>query len=173
MKVPRVRQGSSLAEVIEHYSMPEPNSGCWLWLGGLDRAGYGKVWIAGRTMAGHRVSWLAFKGEIPRGLFACHKCDMPSCVNPAHLFLGTAADNNADAATKGRNCTGRPNPRVWGERNGHARHSEETMLRVIAATGTQVGIAKRFGVSPSAVNQAKRGVRWAHLTTPKEKRGAP
>lgn len=80
---------------------------CWLWQGPLSGNGYGRCAIGKRRawMAAHRVSWTIHHGDIPQGLFVCHHCDVPLCVNPAHLFLGTQTDNMRDAASKGR-CKG-------------------------------------------------------------------
>lgn len=91
---------------IEKHSMPEPNSGCWIWLGGVTDAKRGqhraKTYFNGSYTSAARVAWTMEYGPIPAGLLVLHKCDTPLCVNPAHLFLGTHKDNAADAKAKGR-----------------------------------------------------------------------
>lgn len=82
--------------------IPDPNSGCWLWDGYVNRGGYGRF---GEGYA-HRYSYEKLVGVIPPGLFVLHKCDVPSCVNPNHLWLGTQADNLADMRNKGRDDPG-------------------------------------------------------------------
>lgn len=87
---------------------PVPETGCWLWLVGWKRDKYGKVNKGGRAITeAHRMFYQHFNGEIPSGLYVCHKCDTPSCCNPSHLFLGTHADNMADMVRKGRSRQGR------------------------------------------------------------------
>jgi HNH endonuclease len=94
--------GLSLSERIDRLSITEPNTGCHLWIGAINSGGYGKIKVNGHTCRASRVSYLAKVGPIADGLFVLHKCDTPACVNPAHLFLGTAKDNIMDATRKGR-----------------------------------------------------------------------
>jgi len=79
-------------------------SGCWIWTNCLDSLGYGSFRrkFRGITQRAHRAAWKAYKGEIPTGLYVLHRCDIRSCCNPEHLFLGTHLDNIKDAEKKGR-----------------------------------------------------------------------
>lgn len=76
---------------------------CWHWVGVTNAFGYGRMTHKGRLQVAHRLSWEEVNGPIPAGLYALHKCDNPSCINPNHLFLGTYSDNIRDAWAKGRN----------------------------------------------------------------------
>ncbi len=87
---------------IERLSIPEPNSGCWLWLGSMKANGYGNMGFNGSFTQAHRVSFMAYKGPIAVGNVICHRCDNPSCVNPDHLWQGTPSQNVRDSIAKGR-----------------------------------------------------------------------
>lgn len=77
-------------------------AGCWEWTGYTNRAGYGEMSSKWGKTSSHRMSYATFNGDIPDGMYVCHKCDNPPCINPNHLFLGTAQDNVRDSFQKNR-----------------------------------------------------------------------
>lgn len=93
---------SGIAKRIIESSIPEPNSGCWLWEKSLNKSGYGHTAMGkGKTMIASRLSFYAFVGDLS-DMVVMHKCDNKICVNPDHLVLGTQKDNIADMFSKGR-----------------------------------------------------------------------
>lgn len=91
-----------LTERIERFSMPIPESGCWIWMKSGNRYGYGTVRVGRKKMPAHRAAWLAFRGPIPDNMCVCHSCDIPSCVNPDHLSLGSLKENALDRERRKR-----------------------------------------------------------------------
>lgn len=133
-------------------------SGCWEWQGSerTPGRGYGQMKIARKNCSAHRVSYEVFCGEIGEGLFVCHCCDNPKCVNPEHLFLGTHADNVADQVAKRR--------QVLGTVNGRAKLSEADVQAIRAAEGvTQKDLAARFGICRQQVSHIRTGKQWASV----------
>ena len=114
---------------------------CWIWKASRRKFGYGQIGIYHdgriRVVQAHRLSWELHHGMIPDGLFVCHQCDNPPCVNPAHLFLGTPADNSADAQWKGRTVQIAPQ---------FTLDQVKDIRRRYRAGETRAAIASSFGV---------------------------
>lgn len=91
-----------MKDLIAEHSVPEPNSGCWLWTAKVGRGGYGMLQVNRRWYMATHVSLEAVGRQVPKGMQACHRCDVPACVNPDHLFIGTQLDNIRDCMAKGR-----------------------------------------------------------------------
>ena len=146
---------------------------CWPWTGGLTVNGYGKAqagWLSGGpTVGAHRVAYALTYGDIPAGLFVCHRCDNRRCCNPAHLFLGTPADNSADMARKGRAVSGpklHPELAIRGEHIGTAVLSEAQVREIRARNArgeSQRKLAREFGVAKSTVGRVVRREYWKHV----------
>ena len=96
------RKAAEVLERLSKHIIPEPMSGCHLWIGATTGGGYGHTRIGGKNMRAHRAVWELTHGPIPDGLWVLHRCDNPACVNPLHLFLGTHIDNMRDVVSKGR-----------------------------------------------------------------------
>jgi Flp pilus assembly pilin Flp len=151
---------------------------CIEWQGERQHQGYGVVRLPGKKRAGaHRVAWQEINGPIPEGMFICHTCDNPPCVNPEHLWLGTALDNARDRAAKGRSAHNRPHSAGPGERNGRALLTETQVREIIelheregrrlvgrprvGLTRRQIG--DRYGVSVPTVDAILSGRNWSHM----------
>lgn len=102
MTAPRRPLAGTWGDRFDANVIPEPMSGCHIWVAGVNQDGYGSIRCDGIRKRAHRVAWERVHGEVPDGLWVLHRCDNPSCVNPSHLFLGTAKDNAVDMARKGR-----------------------------------------------------------------------
>lgn len=167
---------------------------CWPWTGYLTWNGYGRVRADGGRYGSHRLAYLLSSGTVPDGMSVCHRCDNPSCCNPAHMWLGTQSENMADMTAKGRRAImegdqngsrRHPDRRAYGDRNGTrkfperlargasrpgAKLTDEKVRAILAECGSgrlsQVEAARRFGVSRSLVGLVVRRRAWTHVESP-------
>jgi hypothetical protein len=133
-------------------------SECWFWLGSINRLGYGTFHCEGENKA-HRAVYRIFNGPIAEGMKVMHTCDTRNCVNPAHLVVGTQADNVADMVAKGRGKSGD----VRGEKNPMAKATPEVVEAIrtaVGAGGKQIEMARKFGLSPMTVSRIVRKESW-------------
>lgn len=130
---------------------------CWEWQGDTYGTGYGRLTHDSKTIRVHQFSYKLHIGPIPNGMFVCHKCDHPACVNPNHLFLGTPKDNMDDMIQKGRKVT-KP-----GDTNAFAKlaNSDIPKIRKLSQDGlSNQQIAERFHVSRSTISMIVNGKTW-------------
>lgn len=131
--------------------------GCWEWTG-YRQEGYGHVFDGIRDRPAHRVSWELHNGPIPDGMVCRHDCDNPGCVNPAHLRIGTHADNIADKVARNRQAKG--------EGNGRARLTAPQVLEIRRrgdAGESRTALAREFGVDHRTIVYIIQRVNWRHL----------
>lgn len=155
-------------------------SGCWLWQAGKSSTGYGRVYLDVRGESSHRIAYALFKSDVPKGLWVLHTCDVPSCVNPDHLYLGTPKDNILDAMNRGRwrggtylhlhpersVLNGNKVPRPKGEKHGMAKLRDQQVrdVRDLCATGIPMyKVAKQFNVTQSAIWRIVHHLAWRHI----------
>ena len=143
-----------IEEIIENSIERLPFSGCWIWLLSVNKKGYGLINIDCLQRLAHRVSWRYFIGKIPENTHVLHKCDVPSCINPAHLFLGSNLDNIADRVLKGRG--------INGERHPFAKLSAQDVskIRSLAGSKTQSAIAIDYEMNQSILGRLLHGKTW-------------
>lgn len=155
----------------------------WLWLGYLDKDGYGTFSLShAKAIRAHRYSYALTHGDIPNGLLIRHRCDNPACVRPEHLEAGTQKQNIADMDARGRRPRGfkRPNgtgDKHWmrrhpdriarGGRHGCAKLNDQSVAIIkkrLSLGETHRSLAAEFGVTRSAIGLIARGKHWKHIT---------
>lgn len=161
-----VAEGRQSAAALFWTHVDKRPGGCWLWTGNR-RNQYGQFYVGARVLvAAHRYSYELAHGSIPRGVFVCHHCDTPGCVNPDHLFLGSARDNARDMFEKGRARPNKLPPQPPGEGHVMAKLTsvQVAQIRSFYRTGgiSQSELGKTFGVSRSAIQLIVTGKRWTH-----------
>lgn len=185
--------GMTPADIERFWSRVDQSGGpdaCWPWTAGRFNSGYGSFCFDGKDRGAHRVAWELVHGPIPPGMLVCHHCDNPPCCNPYRcLFLGTPADNNRDAARKGRAATGdrngarlhpeklprglrhgrhtRPERTLRGERVHGAKLTEADIpcIRAEASAGASYAeLGRKYGVHESTIMRVVTRRRWAHVS---------
>lgn len=152
----KLPNGTPVIKRLDHFSMPVTESGCWIWLGAANADGYGSIDIGDKSMRAHRASWEAHRGPVPEGMSVLHRCDVPSCINPDHLFLGTQLENIADRTRKGRG-----KHQVYsGEAHPCCKLTAATVDYIRNSPLKQRELARIFGTSQSHVSNIQRGKRW-------------
>jgi hypothetical protein len=134
---------------------------CWLWTAYVQQNGYGQVRINKKAYSAHRVSYMHHnKTEIPEGLCVCHSCDVPACVNPDHLFLGTHQDNMDDRTKKGRA------QKRDGDKCPTCKLTKEQVLEIAALfdTHTNLQLGKEYDISKSTISHIRTGRAWSTVT---------
>lgn len=153
----RVPNNSTLQFRLEIGSIPEPNTGCWLWLRNIEGSGYPMIKYKGKNIHGNRAAWEVYRGPIPDGLCVLHSCDVRSCINPDHLFLGTKRDNAIDMVKKGR--ANRP----AGERHSGSKLTDENVIDILQSPKSLRQLAKQYKVGPATISSIRNGRTWRHI----------
>lgn len=147
--------------IARFWSLVDKTGECWLWLGSKKSRGYGRIMLEGVVYHAHRLSYQLQFGPIPSDLCVCHDCpdgDNTSCVNPAHLFLGSTGDNTRDASEKGR--------MAHGERHHSAKLTAEKVreIRRLRSEGASERVlAAVFDVSSTAIHRLLHRVTWSEV----------
>lgn len=154
----------SLAERFWRKVVKAGPDDCWLWTGNMLPSGYGQIGRGGRraaTLLAHRAAVEIATGEpVPSHLVVMHSCDNPSCVNPAHLSLGTNMDNSHDMIAKGRNVI----VSLKGIENPHAKLTPEAVRDIRSSRMPQAALARKYRVSEATIAAVIHGRTWRHVT---------
>jgi hypothetical protein len=151
-------RGRPLSERFLKCYKPGAPDACWPWLGTCDKEGYGVIMDeARRQLRAHRIAYERINGPVPPDRYVLHACDNPPCCNPAHLFVGSIADNNADKRRKLRHPHGVTHPL--------AKLTEDDVraIRGSYPRMTQTAIAKQYGLDQTTVSDICRRKIWRHI----------
>ena len=147
----------TLQERFEDKVIPEPNSGCHLWCAAGTNDGYGRIVRNGKLELSHRVAYELYTGKIPDGMCVLHRCDVRSCCNPDHLFLGTHQDNMNDMITKGRKAI------LVGEDTARAKITETMVRDIRKRLLKQIDYADRYGIHQTTISRIQLRISWKHI----------
>lgn len=148
------------------------SNSCWVWKNGKTTAGYGMFMLSKKEggVYAHRFSYELFNGPIKKGHYICHRCDVPSCVNPKHLFSGTQKDNMRDALKKGRYSFGKIHASKCippkGEKNGQAKLTENIVREIRKYHSNMITyreIAKKFSICQTTAFNIVKRKSWKHI----------
>lgn len=157
----RIRRLRCCTSVERFWGRVSKSGGCWIYAGAKEANGYGytqnPVGAYPKFLLAHRASWIITNGSIPDGLQVLHRCDVPACCNPAHLFLGTIADNCADKLSKHRQARG--------ENTRSAKLTEAQAREILSLKGKEraYNLAQKYGVKPTAINAIWSARLWKHI----------
>lgn len=126
---------------------------CWIWTAGLTHYGYGAMCVRGKYTLAHRYSYAHHTGEDIKGKDICHRCDRPACVNPDHLFAGTAYDNANDMTRKGRGATAKLTP-------DNVREIRRLLKKLGNSKAVRNEIGAKFGVQAQTIQNIVAGRTW-------------
>ena len=132
-------------------------NGCHVWVKSKKGAGYGAMRFNGKDRLAHRIIWEITHGPIKDGLFVCHKCDNPACVNVDHLFLGTQSDNMRDMTQKNRH------PYPLAEKHHRAKLTNEQVKEIRAAAESSKVLASIYGVTKRTILNVRHGYTYGSV----------
>jgi len=152
---PKVR---NILERFEEKVLAENDNGCTIYTGAKYHGGHGAFYMDGKQVHAHRVAYELYVGEIPKDMCVCHKCDVPSCVNPDHLFLGTQADNMQDKLNKGRQLKGSD---IKSSKLDESLVS--SIKRRLREGARQIDLVRELGVSKQIISSIAVNRTWRHV----------
>lgn len=159
---PRLVYDKSVDRMLEKVSIDRETS-CWVWTGARDPLGYGRFTYDGMTRTAHRLMFCLMYGDQPASVLVCHNCDNPSCINPSHLYAGSAQSNMDDMMARGRN-------KYWrrvGQDHPRSKITQAQALEIADEKRwgdmSQREVGEIYGITQTAVSDIRRGHRWKHL----------